>query len=66
MNQTIEAWMQQPGMLFYVVIVITLVGEDEYQYTPQKKCFSSLFHLQILKRPEGVEGRLISHFLYLR
>ncbi len=32
-------------------------------YTHQK-CFSSLFHLQILKRPEGVEGRLISHQLH--
>ncbi len=29
-------------------------------YTPQKM-FSSLFHLQIWKRPEEVQGRLISH-----
>ncbi len=28
--------------------------------TLTKKCFSSLFHLPILKRPQGVEWRLIS------
>ncbi len=28
--------------------------------TLPKKCFSLLFHLQILKQPEGVEGRLIT------
>ncbi len=31
-------------------------------HTLPKKCFSSLFHLQIFKRPEGIQGRLISHF----
>ncbi len=35
-------------------------------YTPQK-CFSSIFHLQILKQPEGVEGGLMRYWtsLYL-
>ncbi len=31
----------------------------EKSYTLPQKCFSLLFHLQILKQPEGVEGRLM-------
>ncbi len=49
---------------FNYVQVVLVMMELAYLIlnTLPKKCFSTPFHLQISKRPEGVEGRLISHF----
>ncbi len=60
----LQHWMDP--LCTYNNIVIKILSLLVHLYTLPKKCFSSLFRLQILKRPEGVEGRLISHYLMIK